>query len=379
MLSNYLAKLLLALPTSVLMTKSLVVIANHYGWVARPKADRWHQKPTALYGGIAIVVTIIMGLLILGPGFWPEKKYDLLSLLVGGGLIFAIGLWDDIRALNPLVKLVGQVISCTVFLAGIGLAHIADHGLIFLLSLPVALLWMLGLTNSFNLLDNMDGLSAGTATIASGVLSVFLFLSGYTQTSLISALISASCLGFLFFNFRPKGSAHIFMGDCGSMFLGFMLAGLSIITSWSHASRGWYVLAIPLLIMALPIFDTTLVTILRKREGRSISQGGKDHSSHRLVYAGLNEKQAVLLLLGIAGISGGSSLLIWKFSQSSLAVLLVAAFTLGLIKFGAFLSHYSQNSQAEREATISGDGDRSINSEKIRPVEGMPFFSSSSR
>src|SRR5262249_6971892 len=157
------------------------------------------------------------------------------------------------------------------------------------------LFWMLTLTNSFNLLDNMDGHSAGVATVIASLLTAYGLTHGAPLVAGLSALIAASCLGFLWFNFRIAEPARIFMGDCSSMFLGYMLAGLGVLSLYRETSAMLPACALSLLLMALPLFDTTLVIVRRKREGRAISQGGRDHSSHRLVYAGLSEKQSVLL------------------------------------------------------------------------------------
>ena len=202
--------------------------------------------------------------------------------------------------------------SVTPFLVGAGLAFTSA---VFVLSIPLVLFWMVAMSNAFNLLDNMDGLCAGTAVVVGSVLAAYCFLHtsvGFHATGALCALTAASSLGFLYHNFRRKGSARIFMGDCGSMFLGYMLSGLAVIAFCPTASttilNGAAHCALALLVMALPILDTTLVIIVRKREGRAISQGGKDHTSHRLVYAGFTERQAVFILYGVSLLGGVAAL-----------------------------------------------------------------------
>src|SRR5579871_2235550 len=291
---------------SLALTRAVIAVARRRGLVAQPKADRWHRAPTALFGGVAIFLAAAGGGLLLLTSPVYAQRYDLFGLLAGGLIVFLVGLRDDIRPLPPKIKLIGQTIAALPFLWGIGRLYTYGWGA-FAMSAPVLLLWMVGLTNAFNLLDNMDGLCGGAAAIVASILAVFCLLHWLPETGLIAALLAAACLGFLAFNFRPwekEPVARIFMGDCGSLFLGYMLAGLTIIAVSNSQTDKAGAVALPLLIMALPIFDTTLVSIIRRREGRAISQGGKDHSSHRLVYTGLTPKQAVLVLHAIS-LGGG--------------------------------------------------------------------------
>ena len=308
--SPALAFLLLALPVSLLLTLAMIGLARQRDWVARPKEDRWHTKPTALYGGVAIFGTFALGCLPWLAWMVSAARWDLLGLLLGAVTIFAVGLRDDIRPLNPLVKLLGQVMAVTPYLVGLLLTH---HATVFTLSLPLIVLWMTLLTNSFNLLDNMDGLSAGTALWTSAMLMLLGLVTQQLPIAILSALCAAACWGFLVFNFRWHGSAKIFMGDCGSMFLGFLLAGLTVLAVGTGAKSPATIVCLPLLLMAVPLFDTILVIVIRRRENRAISQGGRDHSSHRLVYAGFSERIAVLalnsltFLCGLVGVGLASS------------------------------------------------------------------------
>ena len=333
---------LFALLCSTALTQAVILLARKFNLVAIPKADRWHETPTALYGGIAIVLTFVIVSAVVIARFAPPHSYEILGLFVGGIFLFALGVRDDAVPLNPLVKLLGQVMAVTPFLIGIGLAHTSP---LYVFALPVVLLWMVALTNAFNLLDNMNGLSAGTAAAVSGVLALYAFQHGDPLIGLFSALLAASCLGFLYFNCRFATPAHIFMGDCGSMFLGYMLAGLTVLGVVRPQSAPLTSLTLPFLFMTLPIFDTLLVIVRRKREGRAISQGGKDHSSHRLVYSGLSPKQAVFALYSISLVCGGIGILCELLHRPILLPFLVVGVAAGLWYFGSYLSRFTSPMQ----------------------------------
>lgn len=347
---------------SLLLTRIVIAVARKRKWLAQPRFDRWHERPTALYGGVAIFAAFALGAAAMAR--WPgyHDPYDILGLMVGGLTIFLVGLRDDIKPLNPLVKMAGQVLAITPFLVGGLLTYKAPAVTDFIIGLPVTVFWMLALTNAFNLLDNMDGLSAGTGAI----IGLSLAACAYFGTppaplaGMLSAVMAAACMGFLWFNFRPGRSAQIFMGDCGSMFVGYMLAGLTIVGVFRCAPDRMTAAALPLLIMALPIFDTTLVIIMRRREGRAISQGGRDHTSHRLVYAGLNEKQAVLVLYAVSALVGATAALLMAVPNPKIAAVVLGCSTVVMTLFGGYVSRYSGQRAKEaegshREANESGD------------------------
>jgi UDP-GlcNAc:undecaprenyl-phosphate GlcNAc-1-phosphate transferase len=189
------------------------------------------------------------------------------------------------------------------FLVGMGLQYHASA--VFIIGMPALFFWSLALTNALNLLDNMDGLSAGTATVSGSLLATYAFLNGAPLVGMLSVALVFSCLGFLWYNFRLRQTARIFMGDCGSMLLGYVLSGLAVIGVCPTAGDPVGVVAIPALLLAVPIFDTSFVIVMRRKERRPISQGGKDHTSHRLVYAGFSDKAAVVALWAL-GLAGGS-------------------------------------------------------------------------
>jgi UDP-GlcNAc:undecaprenyl-phosphate GlcNAc-1-phosphate transferase len=206
-----------------------------------------------------------------------------------------------------------------------------------------------GITNAVNLLDNMDGLSAGIAGIAALVMTVFAGLSGSTTTMAVGGAIGGAALGFLAFNFKP---ARIFMGDCGSLFLGFSIAALALIIQQQADVAGQLAVGlVPLAVLAVPILDTTLVTFMRRLAGRPVSQGGRDHASHRLVFLGLSERHAVLMLYGLSLASGALAL-----GVLFVDVMLFYAMTVFVgAALGVFGVHLAR-ANVYREGGAQGDG-----------------------
>ncbi len=287
---------LAACAISLALVPLVRLAALRFGLVAKPSADRWHRRPTPVFGGVAIAVTAIGVSLTAGLG--PELALPLAC----GGVIFLVGLVDDILHIKPSTKLVAQIAIASVLLFfGYRLGWVES----LTLDTMLTLVWIVGITNALNLLDNMDGLCAGIAIIvAVSMLANVMPLEGPSAKAIYLAVVIGATAGFLAFNFHP---ASIFMGDSGSLFLGLSVATLTLGFPESASSRTGVlsVVAAPLLVLLIPIFDTTLVTASRILAGRSASQGGRDHSSHRLVAIGLPERTAVLVLWVLAALGGG--------------------------------------------------------------------------
>ncbi|HEU5460100.1 MAG TPA: MraY family glycosyltransferase, partial [Pyrinomonadaceae bacterium] len=253
-----------------------------------------------MLGGLAIWLSVV----ITSIGFSLQTVYGK-YILLGSTFLFLVGLVDDLIHIKPYQKLIGQIL---------GSAYVVYYGLSLpwtrsvWLNMALAIFWLIGITNAINLLDNMDGLASGIAIIAAGFLALsFVNTAQYTE-AMIMMIFAAALLGFLFYNSNP---ASIFMGDCGSMFVGFFLASSALINVSGGRSRSFLpVLAVPILVLFIPIFDTTFVTVLRKLSGRAASQGGRDHTSHRLVALGMSERHAVLMLYGFAALSGLVAILV---------------------------------------------------------------------
>jgi UDP-GlcNAc:undecaprenyl-phosphate GlcNAc-1-phosphate transferase len=284
-----------ALGLSLGLTPVVIAAARRIGMVAQPKADRWHRKPTAMLGGVAMLAAVFGGFALAQP---TPMMWFVLATSAG---MCVLGLVDDILHIKPYQKLIVQILGAALVIwAGLILPWTG--------SVPVNMIftmfWIIGITNAMNLLDNMDGLATGIAIIASCFLALNFLSNGQTSEAVMVLIFAAALLGFLAYNFDP---ASVFMGDCGSMFIGFFLATSALLSTAGNTGRTRSllpVLAVPILIFAIPIFDTTFVTVVRKLSGRAASQGGRDHTSHRLVALGLSERRAVLMLWGFAMLAG---------------------------------------------------------------------------
>jgi len=280
------------------------------GKVDAPRKDRWHQKPTTRMGGVGIFLAFAAGLaVVLVAGILRGEPPDFVEarwgILLGAFLIFLLGFYDDLKRMTPQAKLVGQILAATVviflgYTTNFFGPRIQDSLLAQIPNILLTYAWLVGITNAINLLDNMDGLAGGIALITAAFLSFFFWRSGDTSLLTISLALAGAVLAFLVYNFPP---ASIFMGDSGSLFLGFTLALLAI-ARHPQASNVFAVMGVPTLLFLLPILDTTLVTFTRLLRGQSPAQGGRDHTSHRLIAFGLSERQAVLTLYGVALVSG---------------------------------------------------------------------------
>ncbi len=325
-------------------TYAVRAAAHRFGFVAKPKSDRWHKKPTAMLGGVAIFSATIL----IYFGFVP-KTSESLVVVAGSTILFFVGLVDDILHIKPYQKLIGQFIGVAVVI-GFGLVLPWTHW--ELLNIAITTFWLVGITNAINLLDNMDGLSAGIAAIAAFSLAIGFGASGQTAELLFLSAFIGALVGFLVFNFNP---ASIFMGDCGSMFVGFLLASSVLMTDEGGRSRGIVsILAVPALILFVPIFDTTFVTVLRKLWGRKASQGGRDHTSHRLVALGLSERNAVLLLYGLALLAGLISIFVRETSPVQ-SVAIITVFTLILTLIGVYLSKVKVYEEQQEELALQNN------------------------
>ncbi|MBS1807101.1 MAG: hypothetical protein JST84_02785 [Acidobacteria bacterium] len=308
----------------VFLTLMVRHLALAKGVIAKPRPDRWHQKPTALCGGIAIFLAFQ-----LGCWFFASDVPGMRLILAGSALLFVMGLVDDFWQIRPPVKFVIQLaVAAMVVFFGRRLPWTNYEAV----NIAITIFFLVGITNAINLLDNMDGLAGGVSLIACEFLMITFLLNGQTSPAMLPALLGGAVLGFLVFNFNP---ASIFMGDCGSMFLGFSLGATALLSDYDRTRNLFAVLLTPVLILLIPIFDTCLVTVSRKLAGRAVSQGGRDHSSHRLVALGLSERRAVWLLYALAAVSGTTALLVrglsgqvlfWLIPCSGLAILFLGIY-----------------------------------------------------
>ncbi|PKN62555.1 MAG: hypothetical protein CVU57_23730 [Deltaproteobacteria bacterium HGW-Deltaproteobacteria-15] len=325
---------------SLLLTPLVRKLALATGRIAVPKDTRWHKRETALLGGVAIFGATL-GVWIGADWFsdWRNLGSSYLPMILCAAAMFSIGLADDILNMDPQHKIAAQIVITSILMIfGFRVEWTGSNTA----NLFISIFWIVGITNAFNLLDNMDGLSAGVAAIA----AAFLFLTNYvhpdqstTAVLLLASGFFGALLGFLIFNFNP---ASIFMGDAGSLFIGFVMGCLTAAGNVERISGGsaghlLWVIAIPIFILFVPILDTGFVSFMRKLFRRPISQGGRDHSSHRMVAIGFSEKKAVLVLYAFSGVSGCLTLSFHYLSVGPTLVL-ITLYLLFVVFFWVYLA-----------------------------------------
>jgi UDP-GlcNAc:undecaprenyl-phosphate GlcNAc-1-phosphate transferase len=343
--SSYLVPAAVSLALSLALTPVVRAAARRHGVVAKPKADRWHRKPTAMLGGVAIFLSVALTYLLAVP-----HTREGWVVMGASAALFAVGLVDDFLHIKPYQKLIGQVLGAT---AVVYFGLVLPWGWGASVALAVTIFWLIGITNAINLLDNMDGLAAGISAIAAVFIAANFAVNGQMTEAATLAVFAAALVGFLVYNSNP---ASIFMGDCGSMFVGFFLASSALLSASGDRGRSFIVvIAVPVLILFIPIFDTTLVTVVRKLSGRAASQGGRDHASHRLVALGLSERKAVWMLYAFAAASGLLAMLVRQFEYHT-GIAMVAGFAVVLTLVGAFLAgvkvYDEEEVQAAREKPL---------------------------
>jgi UDP-GlcNAc:undecaprenyl-phosphate GlcNAc-1-phosphate transferase len=322
-----------ALGASLLGTPIARRLARQWGVIDQPSGRKVHLQPTPLLGGLAIYAGFWIGLLLVtrfevaAPEvFLPATTHELgaifvatLALVLTG---FADDKWKSGGGLPPRAKLLGQVAAATIAVAGGLQLHIFGAAL---LDLPLTYLWIIGISNAINLLDNMDGLSAGATAIASIFFFAIAAANHQVLVGVMALALAGACIGFLRYNFNP---ATVFMGDTGTFFMGFLLAAIGMKVKAS--GPGWWSFVLVVVVLALPIFDTSLVTIYRLWKGQHVAVGGKDHTSHRLVKLGLPHRQAVLVLYGASVAAGVLALALARAGEQLGPALGIPALALAL-------------------------------------------------
>ncbi|MCS4152869.1 hypothetical protein [Salinibacter ruber] len=342
---------------TLLLTPAMIKAAYTFDWVDYPQADRWHATPTALMGGVAMYGAGALALLLLGPLVGVGTDVG----LIGGGatLLFAVGMVDDLWGVGPTTKLAAQVGAAVLLMAA---GHVFGPEWPLWASAPVTLVWVIGITNAVNLLDNMDGLAAGIGGIAAvaltafaaagGALTAFAAAGGALPAALLGGTVGGAALGFLWFNAKP---ARIFMGDCGSLVLGYGVAALAVMGQGAVAAGPGVAVLAPICALAVPILDTTLVTVARTQAGRPVTNGGQDHTSHRLVTLGLSESAAVGTLHGMGAVAGGVGLTALVVEPT----LFYAACAFGTVALGVIGGSLGRL-DVYRTARVGGDGAPSV-------------------
>ncbi len=301
---TFLLIFIIALGTTALSIPWLRRLALSAGFVDTPNARKVHTTPIPLLGGLAIVAGAILAVFF---AFRGEAPRSIVGALIAGAIVALLGLFDDRRSLPPIVRLLVQTAAAAILIYfGVRVRLPIPEPL----NMALTLFWILGITNAINLLDNMDGLSAGVSAVAAAFMTLLGAVNGQYLVSALAAAILGACLGFLRYNFQP---ARIFMGDAGAYFLGFWLAVLGIQLRFP-GNVNFVTWMVPVFVLGLPIFDTTLVTISRLRRGVHPFTAGRDHLSHRLVQRGFSQREAVLILYLLAGACGMVALFITEAS-----------------------------------------------------------------
>ena len=319
-MTSYLLIAASALILAVGGTPVLRRVALHTGVTDQPGARKLQTSPVPLLGGAAIYLAFILALIFLG-----DRTYihEVVGIFVGATLVSLMGLVDDKWGLGSYVKLGGQLLAAGILVySGVQVKLFGGW-----MDIALTIFWVVAITNAMNLLDNMDGLSAGIAMIAAIYFTLLAAMSDQYLVGALAAALAGACAGFLFYNWNP---AHIFMGDAGSLFIGFLLAAVGIKLRFPSNSNTvtWM---IPVLVLAVPIFDTTLVFISRLRRGKNpLTTPGKDHLSHRLAAMTGSRREAVLLCYLIGGGAGLAAVFLTEATLIEALVVGLSALSIAL-------------------------------------------------
>lgn len=334
-----------ALISALVITPYIRALGTRFEILDSPGKRKVHQKEIPRLGGVAIFIATVLPFLCFL--FWGDSRIQeipylwkpLLGLTIGCLIVFGIGIWDDIHRLPPWPKLLGEIVAASVtFLFGLKIQLLSNpFGMqldLSWLSGPITVLWLVGITNALNLADGIDGLAVGIATFASAILFIMTSSSIYTLVPYLSVALAGASLGFLRYNFSP---ATIFLGDSGSLFLGFYLGGLSLWASEKSAIA--FALFIPIIALGIPIVDVIYAVLRRWHRGVPIGQADRDHIHHRLLEKGFSHRRAVLMLYGVnffLAVLAGFLL----FTRNSLAAYVVVVLGAGFIMGSRLLGYF---------------------------------------
>lgn len=318
MLSIYGFPFMLAMFVSYVLTPYIKKLAFKIGAVDRPDNRKVHKKIMPRLGGLAIYIAFMIGCIAS-----MEITWDIFGILLGGTLIVALGVADDVYQLPAKVKLLGQIAAaCVLVIFDIRIEWVNNPlgGYFYLdmLSIPFTIFWVISFTNVVNLIDGLDGLAAGVSAIASLTVILVSVQMGYFHVAILTAALAGAIIGFIRYNFNP---ATIFMGDTGSMFIGYMLAAISVYGAVKTAAT--IALIVPAIALGLPILDTAFAIMRRYVNGRPIFQPDKGHLHHRLLATGMSHKETVLFMYGITAVLCIGAVL-WAEMDGFYAALIIA-------------------------------------------------------
>jgi len=354
-----------SLVLSWLFTAAMIRIAPRIGFVDHPGHRKIHANPKPLGGGVAmfwaVAIPVILGVAGLYSGLLPGRLADqhetmlalargakqqaplALGMLAGAFVLHVLGLIDDKRALGPWIKLVVQLAVTAAFVVHFDVRAVTalDHlGAGKWPSVTLTILWIAAISNAFNFLDNMDGLSAGVAAVCAIAFLVTTILIEQWFVAATLALLIGALLGFLWFNFPP---ARIFMGDSGSLVIGFILGVLTVRTTFlpkgEDFAAGWYAIFAPVIVLAVPLYDLIVVSIIRLARGHSPFRGDTNHFSHRLVARGMSRRTAVLCIYVVTAATSTSAIVL-PWARSTFAAVLIFSQTMLVLFLVAMLEQH---------------------------------------
>jgi len=340
---HVLSLVFIALLVTVLLTPVVRRLSVQWGLVDEPDARKVHTKPVSRLGGVAIFAGFMAAVAAqwIGevffdlPGLFVDTRTELIGVLIGMVLIFLLGLLDDIYTLGPGIKFMGQLVAASVVvIAGLRIDFIGSPlsgnlVALGLLGIPITLIYIAGFTNVINLIDGLDGLAAGVTAIAASTFLVLALQASHWGAAALSAALIGACIGFLRYNFNP---ASIFMGDSGALFLGFALATISLMGVMKTVAA--IALAVPLLIIGVPVFDTGSAIIRRLKHKRPIQEADKGHIHHRLLGRGFDQRQTVLIIYAWSGaLAVGALAMRWSPGVIKYVAFLVLAILTGFMAY----------------------------------------------
>ena len=340
---------ILALAISFACTPAVRMLAIKIKAVDVPKDNRrMHKVPIPRMGGLAIFAGFLVSVL-----FFVPLGTEFRSILIGALILVVLGIIDDIVALKPKTKFAGQIIAALIpALSGVSIHGIVNpfvpgqYSTLGIFSIPLTVIWIVGITNAVNFIDGLDGLACGVSAIATVTMFIIAVLFGETYIALMMAALAGACLGFLPYNMNP---AKIFMGDTGSMFLGYILATVSIQGLFKFYAVISF--AVPFILLGLPIFDTGFAIVRRLLKGQSPLQADRGHVHHRLIDLGFDQKQSVANLYAFSALMGLTAVILARTNESKLIILAIAVLVCFFLAMSlmSFEKHHRAEEQAQLE------------------------------
>ena len=339
---------ILALAISFACTPAVRMLAIKIKAVDVPKDNRrMHKVPIPRMGGLAIFAGFLVSVL-----FFVPLGNEFRSILIGALILVVLGIIDDIVALKPRTKFAGQIIAALIpALSGVSIHGIVNpfvpgqYSTLGIFSIPLTVIWIVGITNAVNFIDGLDGLACGVSAIATVTMFIIAVLFGETYIALMMAALAGACLGFLPYNMNP---AKIFMGDTGSMFLGYILATVSIQGLFKFYAVISF--AVPFILLGLPIFDTGFAIVRRLLKGQSPLQADRGHVHHRLIDLGFDQKQSVAILYAFSALMGLTAVILARTNESKLIILAIAVLVCFFLAMS--LMSFEKRHRAEEQAQL---------------------------